>query len=67
VVLELLSRLDHQFAATLADWAALWSIGLVGGGYCFGNVPLVREHMGFLILAGMLLGLGGLLWRVRRR
>jgi membrane protein DedA with SNARE-associated domain len=56
-----------RFVAAAGGGAALWSIGLVGSGYFFGNVPLVREHMGSLILAGLLLGLAGLLLRARRR
>lgn len=53
--------------------AVLWSVLLVGGGYLFGNVPLVRDHLGLVLLIGLtgvlgplvLVGLGQLYrgWR----
>ena len=33
--------------------AVLWSIALVGGGYLFGNVAVVRDHLGIVLLIGL--------------
>lgn len=55
-----------RFALAAGVGALLWSAGLVTAGYFFGNVPQVREHMGALVLLGLLLGLGGLALRARR-
>jgi membrane-associated protein len=33
--------------------ALLWTVLLVGGGYLFGNVPLVRDHLGLVLLFGL--------------
>jgi len=32
----------------------------VPGGYFFGNIPLIRDHMGAIVLLGLALGLGSL-------
>lgn len=40
-----------QFFSVLG--ALLWSVLLVGGGYLFGNVPLVRDHLGLVLLIGL--------------
>ncbi|MGB8326817.1 MAG: DedA family protein [Steroidobacteraceae bacterium] len=31
--------------------AAAWVLAFVGGGYFFGNIPLVRDHFGFVTIA----------------
>lgn len=33
--------------------AALWVGGLVAAGYFFGNIPLVRDHLNTIVLAGL--------------
>jgi membrane-associated protein len=51
--------------------AAIWVVGLVVGGYLFGNIPVVREHLSALVLIGVATGLTALLigfiWKIRRR
>jgi membrane-associated protein len=33
--------------------AALWVVGLVAGGYFFGNIPIIREHLNTIVLIGV--------------
>ncbi len=51
--------------------AALWVVLLVGGGYLFGQVPLVRDNLGIILVAGIGAVLGPLAlaaaWRLARR
>jgi len=51
--------------------ATLWVVGLVAGGYFFGNIPVIREHLNSIVLLGVgaaviPLLMGGL-WRVFRK
>ncbi|HEX7634368.1 MAG TPA: VTT domain-containing protein [Noviherbaspirillum sp.] len=51
--------------------AALWVVGLVAGGYFFGNIPVIRDHLNTIVLLGVgaaviPLALGGL-WKVGRK
>ena len=51
--------------------AALWVITLVTGGYFFGNIPVVRDHLTAIVLVGVgaavvPLALGGL-WKFGRK
>jgi membrane-associated protein len=51
--------------------AALWVVGLVAGGYFFGNIPIIRDHLNTIVLLGVgaaviPLALGGL-WKVGRK
>ncbi|MBC7859263.1 MAG: VTT domain-containing protein [Burkholderiaceae bacterium] len=51
--------------------AVLWVVGLVTAGYFFGNIPLVRDHLTAIVLAGVgvavvPLALGGA-WKLGRR
>ena len=51
--------------------AALWVIGLVTAGFFFGNIPVVRDHLTAIVLAGVgvavvPLALGGM-WKLGRR
>lgn len=41
--------------------AALWVISLVLGGYFFGNIPLIRDHLNGIVLLGIGLGVGALM------
>lgn len=43
----------HQFHGYSVVGAVLWSVLLVGGGYLFGNVPLVRDHLGVVLAVGL--------------
>ncbi len=61
-----------RFVLAAAAGALLWSVSLPVLGYFFGNVPQVRDHMGAIVLSGIVLGVGALvatqLWRrVRAR
>jgi len=33
--------------------AGLWVIGLVTGGYFFGNIPMIRDHLNTIVLVGV--------------
>jgi membrane-associated protein len=49
--------------------AIAWIGSFTGGGYLFGNLPLVREHLGFVLVVGLAAALAGplvgaTLWRV---
>ena len=51
--------------------AALWVITLVTGGYFFGNIPVVRDHLTAIVLIGVgaaivPIALGGI-WKFSRR
>ena len=39
---------------------ALWVATLVAGGYFFGNIPQVHEHLEAIVLVGIGLGVGSL-------
>jgi membrane-associated protein len=56
-----------RFVAFVTSGAALWVVSLIAGGYLFGNVPVVREHLSSLVLLGLALGgamlVGGAVWR----
>jgi len=46
-----------------------WIVLFTGGGYLFGNLPLVRDHLGFVLVAGLGAALvgplaGAGLWRI---
>lgn len=46
---------------------AIWVISLVGGGYFFGNIPFIRQHLNDIVLLGISVGVGSLvlsgLWK----
>jgi membrane-associated protein len=51
--------------------ALLWVVGLVAGGYFFGNIPIIRDHLSTIVLVGVgaaaiPVALGGL-WKVYRK
>jgi membrane-associated protein len=51
----------RRFHAYSIFGAALWSVLLVGGGYLFGNTPVVRDHLGLVMLIGLSGALGPML------
>lgn len=50
----------EKFMVSVTTGAAVWVGTLVVSGYFFGNIPLVRDHVSLIILAGIALGLGAL-------
>jgi membrane-associated protein len=61
----------HKFQFYNAIGASLWVFSLVGAGYLFGNVPIVRENLGIILIVGIAavvgpLVLGALMRLVRR-
>lgn len=62
-----------KFLLFMATGTALWVITLVAGGYFFGNIPLVHEHLNAIVLFGIGIGVGSLVagwaWKyyVKRR
>jgi membrane-associated protein len=61
----------HKFQIFNVVGAALWVVSLVGGGYLFGQVPLVRDNLAIILIVGIAGVLGPLalaaLWRVLKR
>jgi membrane-associated protein len=64
----------HKFQVFNVLGAAVWVVSLVYGGYLFGNVPVVRENLGIILVVGISaalvpIGLVGLVraWRNWRR
>lgn len=59
-----------RFVLFVAAGAALWIGLLVSGGFFFGNIPLVHDHLNSIMLAGIGGGVGALvlsgLWRSYR-
>jgi len=49
-----------RFMAANAAGAALWVLGLVLGGYWFGNIEVVRRNLNTLVLAGAAIGVAAL-------
>jgi membrane-associated protein len=43
----------HKFQVFNITGAVLWVVSLVGGGYLFGQVPLVRDNLGIILLVGI--------------
>lgn len=60
-VAGVLGMTQRRFVAAVTAGAAAWVAVLVPAGYFFGNVPLIRNHMGSIVLLGIALGAGGLL------
>jgi membrane-associated protein len=45
----------------------LWILTLVGGGYCFGNVPLVRDHFTVVVFGIIFVSLWPVFFEVLRK
>ena len=43
----------HKFQFYNAIGATLWVVSLVGAGYLFGNVPIVRDNLGIILIVGI--------------
>jgi membrane-associated protein len=60
----------RKFALAVVCGAALWVIALVPGGYFFGSIPLIRDHLSAIVLLGIAAGVGALVvgsaWRLVR-
>jgi membrane-associated protein len=60
----------HKFQIYNVAGAVLWVLSLVGGGYLFGQVPIVRDNLGIILVFGIGIVLGPLflvgLWRALR-
>ena len=56
-----------RFVSAVVAGAAIWVVTLVGGGYYFGNVPVIHDHMSAVVLFGVAIGVGSLIvssvWR----
>jgi membrane-associated protein len=56
-----------KFLLCVVTGAALWVVTLVPGGYFFGHIPVVRDHLTSIVLLGVGLGVGALVvsgtWR----
>ena len=50
----------NRFLVSMVSGAAVWVISLVMGGYFFGNIPVIRDHISLIVLVGIALGLGSL-------
>ncbi len=67
-----ISDMTHtRFQMYNVTGAVLWVVGLVTAGFFFGNIPVVREHLTLIVLAGVgaavvPLALGAL-WKVSKR
>lgn len=67
-----MSRRRFQFFNVLG--AVVWVVSLVYGGYLFGNVPVIRDNLGIILIVGIAAVLGPLtlmgavrFWRAWRR
>jgi membrane-associated protein len=66
------SQMDYkQFQIYNVLGAVIWVVSLVYGGYLFGNVPIIRDNLGIILIVGIGAVLGPLavagLWRWGQR
>jgi len=54
-----MSMKPGKFNLYSAFGALAWVGLFTGGGYCFGNLPLVRDHLGAVLIVGLLAALAG--------
>jgi membrane-associated protein len=47
--------------------AAIWVVSLVYGGYLFGNVPIIKDNLSIILIAGIAAALGPLLFAALAR
>jgi membrane-associated protein len=51
--------------------AAIWVSSLVAGGYFFGNIPFIQQHLNAIVLIGIGAGVGSLmvagLWKILKK
>jgi membrane-associated protein len=56
-----------KFLVSVIGGAALWVLVLVPGGYVFGSIPVIHDHLTAIVLLGIAVGVGALLvgsvWR----
>jgi membrane-associated protein len=59
-----------KFLVSVVAGAALWVLVLVPGGYVFGSIPLIQDHLSAIVLLGIGAGVGALVlgsaWRFVR-
>lgn len=53
----------RKFQGMAAVGALLWVIVFVAGGYLFGNVPVIRDHLNLFVIIGLAIGLLVPVWR----
>jgi len=50
----------RKFQAFNVLGAAIWVVSLVYGGYLFGNVPIIKDNLGIILIVGIAAVLGPL-------
>ena len=55
-----IERLEADLAAGRVRLAAIWVVSLVYGGYLFGNVPIIKDNLGIILIVGIAAVLGPL-------
>jgi membrane-associated protein len=59
-----------KFLVSVVAGAALWVLVLVPGGYLFGSIPVIHDHLTAIVLLGIGVGVGALIvgavWRSLR-
>jgi membrane-associated protein len=51
-----------RFVVCVVAGAALWVVSLVLGGYFFGTIPVIHDHLTSIVLLGVGLGVGALVF-----
>ena len=50
----------RKFVVAVVCGATLWVVTLIPGGYVFGSIPFIREHLTAIVLLGIAAGVGAL-------